>query len=194
MLELVVLGNDIDAALAVAADVGGTALVADRDDDRDLPFRTVVRASVDDRSRLAPAAELATLVCFPRVMCQRDRPARRGAPSPGVTGVFGLVAHPDLTHQQADRHWRDVHAPLALHHHAAMWDYTQLSVVATLEQHAPALPPLDGLALCAFRSLEDLRTRFFNDDASRAAIIADINAFTDTSRSPQRVLATEHTF
>jgi hypothetical protein len=178
----------------VAADVGGTALVADRDDERDLAFHTIVRASVDDLSLLEPAAEVATLVCYRRVICQRDRPARRGAPSPGVTGVFGLVSHPDLGHQRADRHWRDVHAPLALHHHAAMWDYTQLSVVATLEHNEPALPPLDGIALCAFRSLEDLRTKFFNDDSSRAAIIADINAFADTSRSPQRLIATEHTF
>ncbi|MDA3039700.1 MAG: EthD domain-containing protein [Actinomycetota bacterium] len=189
MLEIVVLGNDIDAALGVAADVGGTALVADREDTRELAFRTVVRARVDDLGRLADAASVATLACFSRVICQRDRPVRRGEPSPGFTAVFGLVAHPNLTHQQADAHWRDVHAPLALTHHAAMWDYTQLSVVDHIDGLA-----VDGLALCAFRSMEDLRTKFFNDDTSRDIIVADVSSFADTKRSPQRLVATEHTF
>jgi hypothetical protein len=199
MLEIVVLGNDIDAALAVASDVGGIALVADRDDQRELAFRTIVRASVDDLGRLEPAASVATFVCFPRVICRRDRPATPGQPSPGFTAAFGLLAHPDLTHTQADSHWRDVHAPLALTHHAAMWDYTQLSVVDTININTnsgsgPSLPPLDGIALCAFRSMEDLRTKFFNNDESRQAIIADINSFADTKRSPQRLIATEHTY
>ena len=190
MLEIVVLGNDIDAALEVAADVGGVALVADRSDTRELAFRTVVRAAVDDLDRLAAAASVATLVCFRRVICQRDRPAHRGQPSPGFTAVFGLVAHSDLTHRQADAHWRDVHAPLALTHHAAMWDYSQLSVVDQIDGEIA----LDGIALCAFRSMDDLRTKFFNDDASRDIILADVNSFADSKRSPQRLIATEHTF
>ncbi len=194
MLEIVVLGNDIDAALRVAEAVGGVALVADRNDQRDVEFRTIVRASVDDLGLLESAADVASYVCFGRIICQRDRPATRGQASPGFTAAFGLVRHPDLTHAQADAHWRDVHAPLALTHHAAMWDYTQLSIVDTIEVKSPSLPPLDGIALCAFRTMDDLKTKFFNNDESRQAIISDVSSFADGRRSPQRLVATEFTF
>jgi uncharacterized protein (TIGR02118 family) len=102
-----------------------------------------------------------------------------------VTAVFPLLHHPDLTHQEADAHWRDIHAPLALRHHPGMWDYTQLSVIRTLEG-----PQIDGFALVAFDSLESMKTRFFGDDNDREVIYADVASFAD-SKSPRRVVATE---
>lgn len=189
-MELVALGDDPDAAAAVATATGGISLILEGNDHPALPFRTVVRTVTDDPDALDPAATRGLLAVCARTICRRDRPGVPGQPAPGVTAVFGLVRRPDLTHRQADDHWRDVHAPLALAHHGAMWDYTQLSVVGTLTT-ADDLPPLDGIALCGFRNLDDVRNRFFNDDNSRDAIMADIASFADTSRSPRRLLATE---
>ncbi len=191
--ELVALGTDSDAALAAAEATGGVAYVLHGDTDDRLAFSTVVRSPTADVAGLAPAATVGLYVSRSRVICRRDRPARAGNPSPGFTAVFGLVRNPDLTRQEADDHWRDVHAPLALEHHAAMWDYTQLSLVAAVDGDESALP-IDGLALCAFRTLDDLHTRFFNDDESRRVIVADVSKFADPSASPRRLIATEHPF
>ena len=94
--------------------------------------------------------------------------------------------HPELTHLEADRHWRDRHAPLALRHHVAMTRYTQLSVV-----HRIHGPTWDGFALCGFDTLRDLRERFFSGSEGRVAIRRDIATFADTERSPRRLIAIE---
>ena len=103
-----------------------------------------------------------------------------------MIGAFGMVCHPDLDHTAADTHWRDRHGPLALVSHSAMSDYTQLSVLATLSG-----TPLDGMALCAFASHDDLRHRFYDSDDARAAIAADVARFADTRRSLRRVVVTQ---
>ncbi len=88
--------------------------------------------------------------------------------------------------READAHWRDRHAPLALEHHAFMTHYTQLSVV-----HHIAGRELDGFALCGFASLDDLRNKFYTRDASRAVIADDVQRFADTRRSPRRLIVEE---
>lgn len=186
MLELVVTGNDPDAAGEVAASVGGVCYAADQDDRREFPFRTLVRAMTDRPDVLAPAATVGSYLVFSRIIRERPLEAELGSPSPGVAAIFPLVRHPELTHAQSDSHWRDTHAPLALRHHPGMWDYTQLSVVATLNG-----PPCDGFAVVSFASLEDMRERFFGDDHDREVIRADVAKFADTERSPRRVVATE---
>ena len=186
MLELVVTGNDPDAASEVAANVNGVCYAADPDDRRDFPFRTMVRAMTDTPDAFAPAAGHGTYLAFSRVIRERPLRADPGSPSPGLTAIFPLVHHPGLTHGEGDSHWRDTHAPLALQHHPGMWDYTQLSVVATLNG-----PPYDGFALVSFASLEDLRERFFGDDHDREIIRNDVAKFADIERSPRRVITTE---
>jgi uncharacterized protein (TIGR02118 family) len=187
--ELVALGTDSDAGRNLAADLGGVAYVADASERRDLPFRSLVRVATDDIARLAPAADLGTYLIYARQVAShpRDRPA--GEPTPGVVAAFGLFRHPRLTHAEADAHWRDVHAPLALRHHPGMWDYVQCSVV-----HTFAGPSYDGFALCGFASDADLRDRFFDGPEGRAVILDDIGKFADTKASPRRVLATEWDF
>ncbi|MCY4517246.1 MAG: EthD domain-containing protein [Acidimicrobiaceae bacterium] len=186
MHELVVTGNDPEAAAEVAASVGGVCYTADPDDGRELPFRTLVRAMTDSADALTRAGTVGTYLAFSRIIRERPLGADPGAPSPGVTAIFPIVHHPDLTHAQGDSHWRDTHAPLALQHHPGMWDYTQLSVVATLNG-----PPFDGFALVSFASLEDMRERFFGDDHDREVIRADVAKFADMQRSPRRVITTE---
>jgi hypothetical protein len=97
--------------------------------------------------------------------------------------TFGLVRNPAMTHRQCDDHWRDVHGPLALRMHLAMCDYSQLAVIDTLHGQ-----PLDGIAMCAFSTRDDLSSKFFNDDDAKAAIIADVGTFSDAKASPARVV------
>ncbi|MBQ29346.1 MAG: hypothetical protein CL434_06020 [Acidimicrobiaceae bacterium] len=185
MHELVAVGNDLEAAAEVASNLGGICYLGDHQETRPLPFRTMVRAVTDSPEQLAAAGELGTYLVFSRVIRERPAATQSGTTSPGVTAVFPLLHHPGLTHEEADAHWRDIHAPLALRHHPGMWDYTQLSVARTLTG-----PKIDGFALVAFDSLESMKERFFGDDNDREVIYADVASFADP-KSPRRVVATE---
>lgn len=157
----------------------GTLYADHRADTSKLPFAALVTGVTDNMVQLTQSADVGLYV-----VCERTI-------KPGKAQIYGLspmVAHPELTHKQADDHWRDNHAPLALKHHAYMTHYVQLSVM-----HTVSGMPFDGFALCGFDSLDDLRERFFSEPDSREVILADINKFADTQRSPRRLLATPHT-
>jgi uncharacterized protein (TIGR02118 family) len=96
--------------------------------------------------------------------------------TPGVGLMFPVVRRPDLTHEQFDSHWRDNHAPLALHHHVGMWDYVQCSFDGPLTSAAAAL---DGMAICKFPTVADFKERFFDSDEGREVIWADVARFSD---------------
>jgi uncharacterized protein (TIGR02118 family) len=100
-----------------------------------------------------------------------------------------MVRRPDLTHEQADAHWRDVHAPLALRHHPGMWHYHQVSVDEVLDGRF-----YDGIALCAFASEQELAERFFGGPDDQEVIRADVATFADGANSPRRVRMTEWRF
>ena len=180
-LEFVVLGDDPIAARTVALDVGGRAYVDDRADARSLPFRTLVRAVTDRPALLNPAASIGRYL-----VCVRPKKVRPDGfdPEEGVVQINAMVTKPSLTPEESDRHWRDVHAPLALKHHVGMSQYTQLSVVQVLDG-----PVFGGFALCEFDSMDDLRNRFFDGPEGERAILADIASFADRDRSPRRLLA-----
>jgi len=182
MLELVALTTDVEGAAEAAREVDGTWYRAHDGERQGGPYTAMIRAATDRPEPLLEVADVGLYTCFARTI-----KAPGGPPAAErVVASFGLVHHPDLTHRQADDHWRDRHGPLALRCHAAMCDYTQLSVVARLSGLE-----LDGIALCAFDSRQDLRERFFNDDAARAEIIADVASFADASASPRRVVLVE---
>ena len=162
-------------------------LVDDREGD--LTFRTLVTAVTDDLDEILPAADIgAYVVCRRTVLPRPAGDAATGQPLVGVIGIYPMVHHPDLTRTEADAHWRDVHAPLALEHHT-MTHYEQLSIV-----HRIHGPEWDGLALCGMGSLDDLRHHFFKSDASRILIRNDIASFADTTKSPRRGIAVETSF
>lgn len=186
MLQLVALGSDPAAAVEVAAEVGAMAYVANDATHPKAPFLAMVRAATDDLALLEPAADVALHLVYARQIKSHDVTWEPTEPTPGVVAAFGLRSHPDLGHAGADRHWREVHAPLAVEHHAAMWDYVQLSVLRTLEG-----PELDGIALCAFPTQQDHDERFFNNAESERVIGADVATFADLTRSPRPVLLTE---
>lgn len=185
MFEIVAVGNDIEAAVKASSDLGGVCYLADPKDERALSFRTLVRCVTDNPQDLKAAAGQGTYLVFSRVIRERNTKIESGVPSPGVTAIFPLLHHPDLTHEQSDAHWRDIHAPLALQHHPGMWDYTQLSVARTLSG-----PEIDGFALVSFESVNSMKERFFGDENDRDVIYRDVASFADPG-SPRRVVTTE---
>ena len=116
----------------------------------------------DDRAALGAVADIGLYAVTVRRMRHQRRFWAAGTATPGVTAAYTMVRRPDLTHGQADEHWRDVHAPLALRHHPGMWHYHQVSVDRVLEGR-----PFDGVALCAFASEQEMAERFFGDDHDR---------------------------
>ena len=179
MLELVGWGTDIEAAAALAERYDGSMYANHRSERDSRPYSSMVRVVTDDVESVRAVSDVGLYVCF-----SREIRAQVGQPTTERSiATFGLVRNVDLTHRQCDDHWRHNHGPLALQMHAAMCDYLQLSVIATLHGQ-----PLDGIAMCAFSSRDDLRNKFFNDDAAKAAIIADVAIFSDPGRSPARVV------
>jgi uncharacterized protein (TIGR02118 family) len=204
-LELVTAGNDVERARAIAGALGGTLLCDERGDAR-LPFRALLSVVTDDLGALLPAADVGAYLVLRRVMKQRattggaelapagaaegagvagGAPVRRAEALPGAIALYPMVRHPALTHEEADRHWRDRHAPLALVHHPMMTNYVQLSIVHRLHG-----PEWDGFALCGFDSVEDLEQRFFSGPEGRRIIREDVAKFADGARSPRRLIAT----
>ena len=185
MLEIVAVGNDVEAAVSASQELGGVCYLADPNDERDLSFRTLVRCVTDSPQDLQAAAGYGMYIVFSRVIRERNAKANTGVPSPGVTAIFPLLHHPNFTHEQSDAHWRDTHAPLALQHHPGMWDYTQLSVTQTLSG-----PAIDGFALVSFESMNSMKERFFGDENDKDIIYRDVATFADPD-SPRRVVTTE---
>jgi uncharacterized protein (TIGR02118 family) len=180
------LGSQAPAAIEAARSMGGVALVA-AEDQQAPAFASLV--IVADRAATAAVADLGLY----EVTVRRMRHQRRFWPpdtvSPGVTAAYAMVRRSDLTHEQADEHWRQVHAPLALRHHPGMWHYHQISITEVL-----AGPAYDGIALCAFASEQELTERFFGGPEDRAVITADVATFADVVVSPRRVRMVEWRF
>jgi hypothetical protein len=184
-IELVAVGNDIGRARSVASALGGRLLCDERDAAHNLPFRALVSAVTDDVETLLSAGDVGAYVVCRRVMKPRADAESTGKLK-GAIGLFTMVHHPDLTHREADDHWRDNHTPLAFQHHPVMTHYAQLGVV-----HRIHGPEWDGFALCGFDSVEDLRERFFGTPEGKIAIREDVAFFADTSKSPRRLIVTE---
>ena len=104
MLEFVATGNGLDAAAAVATELGGVTYTAASEDPRELPFRALVRATTDDVRALQPAAGVGSYLVFSRAVRSRPVSAVAGEPSTGVTALFPMVRHSDLDHHQSDAH------------------------------------------------------------------------------------------
>jgi uncharacterized protein (TIGR02118 family) len=102
-----------------------------------------------------------------------------GVATPGVVLVAPVFRAPALSRDAFDTHWRDRHGPLALEHHAGMWDYRQARVVEVLVAGAP---PFDGIARLGFPSLGAYEAGLFPSRASRRAIGEDTARFVDVGR------------
>ena len=178
-MEIALASNDIAGCTALAGKYRGHLYTDERDTPK-LPFRALLSCATDD---LEPFAELADAGLY--VVCRRV--IKPGAPK--VVGLFPMRLNEQRSRAENDGHWRDVHAPLALEHHAHMTAYAQLSVVHTLQGL-----PLDGFALCGFDSAEDLRKRFYTREESIRVIADDVRKFADPENSPRRLVAAYHRF
>ncbi len=194
-LKFAAIFKDCAQAEHLAQQYRGRLFVDERAASRELPIAALVTASTDDLAGFLAATDAGAYLIYERVIKPRSvpdepntAPSIPGAPVnlPGFIGLFPLIAHPDLGHTDADRYWRDQHAPLALQVHEAMSHYRQLSIV-----HRFHGPDLDGIALCGFDSLLDLRERFYATEAGREAIAKDISQFADTAKSPRRMIVAE---
>jgi uncharacterized protein (TIGR02118 family) len=103
-----------------------------------------------------------------------------GERSPGVKSFFLAGRHPKMTHDEFAAYWGNQHAPLALRIHVGMWRYTRNVVTGPLTAGAP---DWDGMAILHFRTAQDLRERFYDSEAGRAAIAADVAKFSGAGRA-----------
>lgn len=183
-MALVAAFRDREAAKRAAAQTHGLMLAAGREDTAHLPFDSLVLGATDDLASLAAAADIGAWLACERAVKSDSLDRLEPGEMPKSIGIFTMVAGPSMEPSASDRHWRDVHAPLALKVHSAMTHYYQLSL-----QHRFHGPEWHGFALCCFASEDDLRHRFFNGPAGEKAIAEDIRRFADTKRSPRRVVA-----
>ena len=175
--------SDRDRAALSAARHNGIALSSVSKETSHLPFSALVLAPTDDFSNFQEESDIGCYLVAERAI--KHRPFRELTPNtePKIISIFTMVANSSLGAAASDTYWRDNHAPLALEIHEKMTHYYQLSV-----QHCFHGPLWDGFALCSFATENDLRNRFFNSEAGKQAIAADVAKFADTTHSPRRVI------
>lgn len=103
-----------------------------------------------------------------------DRTWPDGEYAPGVKYVSFVRRAVGLSHGQFVRHWTEVHAPLACTHHVGLADYTQNVVRST---YTPGGAGIDGVAELRFATRADFEERFYDSDAGKAVIRADVAKF-----------------
>src|SRR5262245_62014072 len=100
------LGSRGPEAIAAARSIGGTAFVA-RAHKREPAFQALVIG--EDRDAIAPVADIGLYQVQVRLVRHQRRFWPDGEPTPGVAIAAAVLRRPDLTHDQADAHWRDHH-------------------------------------------------------------------------------------
>lgn len=120
-----------------------------------------------------------------RIDDHRDWPP--GVELPGIGRISFVRALPGLGRAEMARHWGDVHWPIARVHHPALWRYVQNVVVDPI---TPDAPEVDGIAELRFRSVADLRGRFYDSDDGRRIVADDVARFLDRGAG-WRMLARE---
>jgi uncharacterized protein (TIGR02118 family) len=81
---------------------------------------------------------------------------------------------PELTRAEFARHWAARHAPLARRHHVGVSVYVQHVVERAV---TPGGAEVDGVAELGFPDREAFRDRYYDSDAGREAIAADVRRF-----------------
>jgi hypothetical protein len=150
-----------------------------------LPFASILLGSSDTLIQYQDNASVGFYLVSERNILNQPLSQLGSSQLPGSIGIFPMVANPAIGPTAADKHWREVHAPLALEVHTAMTHYYQLNVV-----HRFSGPDWNGLAFCCFANESDLREKFYNSTQGKRLIAEDIVRFADTKRSPRKVVAT----
>jgi uncharacterized protein (TIGR02118 family) len=101
---------------------------------------------------------------------------RAGEDTTAGVALIGRVRRAaGLTGPAFERHWYDVHRPLAIEHHIGMRWYVQ-NVVRS-HDHVAAGFEADGLAELGFESVAAFETQMYDGDAGRRIIEADVATF-----------------
>jgi uncharacterized protein (TIGR02118 family) len=93
----------------------------------------------------------------------------------GVALIGRVRRATGLTGPEFERHWYDVHRPLAIEHHVGMQWYVQ-NVVRSQDHVTPGFEA-DGIAELGFESVEAFETQMYDDDNGRRMIEADVATF-----------------
>jgi uncharacterized protein (TIGR02118 family) len=192
---LTALGDDRDAALEAGRKLAESGAASSvwvhvAHEGQDRHYVSVLRAvgrSSDLLDAVAPVGKLGVYESEFRRVKAYERDWEIGQPSRGLGLVFGIWRRPDLDHAAFNAYWRDHHAPLALEVHEGMWDYTQCAFGSKLAGEGD----FDGMAICQFETVEDLRERFFPTPDAERRISEDVVKFGDPARLA-RVAMTEY--
>ena len=122
----------------------------------------------------AVAREVNVFRVDPREVISWERTWPDGEYAPGVKYVSFVRRHDDISHGQFVRHWTEVHAPLARTHHIGLAGYTQNVVIGC---YTPGGAGIDGVAELRFATRDDFEQRFYDSEAGKAAIRADVKQF-----------------
>ena len=182
---LISVMTNLDQARELAIEVKGRLIADERVEAKPDPFVALVLGTTNNLEMMVEKSNVGAYLAHERIFKTRGNDVDDHILK-SVTGVFTVVANSDLGHQKADKYWCDVHAPLALSIHSAMCGYTQLSIQRRFHG-----PQWDGFALCEFESLGDFKDHFYDSEAGRLAIAKDIAVFSDSNKSPRRIIATE---
>ena len=148
-----------------------------------LPFATLVLGISPILLDLKNRKEVGLYLVSERAVLNEPLSVLNQDMLPASVGIFPMVANAKIGAEDADRHWRDQHALIALEVHSAMTHYYQLAVM-----HRFSGADWNGLALCCFASEDDLRNKFYNSSEGRQRVAEDIAKFADTKNSPRRVV------
>ena len=122
----------------------------------------------------AVAREVNVFRVDPHPVIAWDRPCTDGEYAPGVKYVSFVRRAEALSHGQFVRHWTETHAPLARAHHIGLAGYTQNVVLST---YTPGGAGIDGVAELRFATRADFEDRFYDSEAGKAVIRADVKKF-----------------
>jgi hypothetical protein len=93
----------------------------------------------------------------------------------GVALIGRVRRATGLTGPEFERHWYEVHRPLAIEHHIGMQWYVQ-NVVRS-QEHVVTGFEADGIAELGFESAAAFETQMYDDDNSRRIIEHDVATF-----------------
>ena len=182
-MRILALSSDADATLAqgrqLAAQGAGHCVVHVAIDPAGAAHRACLRADVADPAAVAGVADGGLYEIRERHVRRRRVDWPTGTVSPGVAAVYTTRRRAGLSHAEYDRHWSEVHGPLALEHHVGMCDYWQCAIEAPLTDGSP---DFDGLAIVTFPSAWSLEHEFYGGPESRRIIGRDAASFTDLER------------
>jgi uncharacterized protein (TIGR02118 family) len=174
---------DLDAMLALPAQrVVVHRPFPDEPPEQPVDVHAVVVAWCDDDpdpralAAWAPGGRVDAYLVDEHVQIDAGLDPADGDEPPGLCRLVFVRRLASLTRAEMAAHWTERHTPIVHRHHPAFWQYVQNVVVAPL---TPDAPEVDGIAEMRFRSVADLRERFYDSEAGQRVVAQDVARFLD---------------